>query len=203
MCACSATSVMSDSLQPHGPPGSSVHGIFQARILEWVAISPSSDKVWSEWSEQSEVAQSCPTLCDPMDCSLPGSPIYGIFQARVLEWLPVPSPIYLPTHGLLDCFHFIVITSNAWRYTCLFEPTEKMIKGELRYFQGESSFTEVLTVAPNFTVHTLIRMLILSWDLQMAEWCPPKDRSTVWPLGPVDIALFGKGWWGGAKMAEK
>ena len=44
-----------------------------------------------------------------------------------------------------------------------------MIKGELRYFQGESSFTEVLTVAPNFTVHTLIRMLILSWDLQMAE----------------------------------
>ena len=32
-----------------------------------------------------EVAQSCPTLCDPMDCSLPGSPIHGIFQARVLE----------------------------------------------------------------------------------------------------------------------
>ena len=35
---------------------------------------------------ESEVAQSCPTLCDPMDCSLPGSSIYGIFQARVLEW---------------------------------------------------------------------------------------------------------------------
>ena len=34
----------------------------------------------------SSVAQSCPTLCDPMDCSLPGSSIYGIFQARVLEW---------------------------------------------------------------------------------------------------------------------
>ena len=30
--------------------------------------------------------QSCPTLCDPMDCSLPGSSIHGIFQARVLEW---------------------------------------------------------------------------------------------------------------------
>ena len=33
----------------------------------------------------SEVAQSCPTLCNPMDCSLPGSPNHGILQARVLE----------------------------------------------------------------------------------------------------------------------
>ena len=35
---------------------------------------------------ESEVAQSCPTLSDPMDCSLPGSSAHGIFQARVLEW---------------------------------------------------------------------------------------------------------------------
>ena len=35
---------------------------------------------------ESEVAQSCRTLSDPMDCSLPGSSIHGIFQARVLEW---------------------------------------------------------------------------------------------------------------------
>ena len=35
---------------------------------------------------ESEVAQSCPTLCDRMDCSLPGSSVHGIFQARVLEW---------------------------------------------------------------------------------------------------------------------
>ena len=35
---------------------------------------------------ESEVVQSCPTLCDLMDCSLPGSSIHGIFQARVLEW---------------------------------------------------------------------------------------------------------------------
>ena len=35
---------------------------------------------------ESEVAQSCPTLSDPMDCRLPGSSIHGIFQARVLEW---------------------------------------------------------------------------------------------------------------------
>ena len=35
---------------------------------------------------ESEVAQSCPTLSDPVDCSLPGSSAHGIFQARVLEW---------------------------------------------------------------------------------------------------------------------
>ena len=35
---------------------------------------------------ESEVTQSCPTLSDPMDCSPPGSPVHGIFQARVLEW---------------------------------------------------------------------------------------------------------------------
>ena len=35
------------------------------------------------------VAQSCPTLCDPMDCSLSGSSVYGIFQARVLEWIAI------------------------------------------------------------------------------------------------------------------
>ena len=36
---------------------------------------------------ESEVAQSCPTLSDPMDCSLPGSSVHGIFQVRVLEWV--------------------------------------------------------------------------------------------------------------------
>ena len=35
---------------------------------------------------ESEIAQSCPTLSDPMDCNLPGSTVHGIFQARVLEW---------------------------------------------------------------------------------------------------------------------
>ena len=38
---------------------------------------------------ESEVAQSCPTLCDPMDCSLTGSSAHGIFQARVLEWCAI------------------------------------------------------------------------------------------------------------------
>ena len=42
----------------------------------------------NQYSEN-EVAQLCPTLCDPMDCSLPGSSVHGIFQARVLEWVAI------------------------------------------------------------------------------------------------------------------
>ena len=42
---------------------------------------------------ESEVAQSCPTLRDPMDCSLPGSSVHGIFQARVLEWGAIDEPV--------------------------------------------------------------------------------------------------------------
>ena len=51
-------------------------------------------------SEVKVVAQLCPTLCDPMDCSLSGSSVHGIFQARVLEGLPFPSPGDLPDPGI-------------------------------------------------------------------------------------------------------
>ena len=44
---------------------------------------------------ESEVAQSCPTLSDPMDCSPPGSSIHGIFQARVLEWGAIAFSVIL------------------------------------------------------------------------------------------------------------
>ena len=67
-------------------PGSSVHGISQARVLEWVAIA------FSEVSLAAAAAkslQSCPTLCDAIDGSPPGSPVPGICQARVLGWVAI------------------------------------------------------------------------------------------------------------------
>ena len=96
-------------------PGFSVHGIFQVRILVWVAIpfsrdlpnpgieptSPSSATLaggfftsgatWEtheKWYAAAAAAKSlqlCPTLCDPIDGSPPGSPVPGILQARTLE----------------------------------------------------------------------------------------------------------------------
>ena len=47
-----------------------------------------------------EVAQSCPTLWDPVDCSPPCSSVHGIFQARVLEWVAISSPEDLPDPGI-------------------------------------------------------------------------------------------------------
>ena len=45
-------------------------------------------------------AQSCPTLCDPMACSLPDSSVHGILQTRVLSGLPFPPPGHLPHPGI-------------------------------------------------------------------------------------------------------
>ena len=46
------------------------------------------------------VAKSCPTLCDPMDCSPPGFSVHGTFQARILEWNTFPSTGDLPDPGI-------------------------------------------------------------------------------------------------------
>ena len=64
-------------------PGSSIHGIFQARILEWVAMS------FSNAGMHAKSLQSWPTLCDPIDSSPPGSSVSGILQARILEWVTI------------------------------------------------------------------------------------------------------------------
>ena len=53
---------------------------------------------------ESEVAQSCPTLSSPMDCSLPGSSVHGIFQARVLEWGAIAFSDQRPMLLLLSHF---------------------------------------------------------------------------------------------------
>ena len=53
---------------------------------------------------ESEVRQWCPTLCDPMDCSLPGSSLHGIYQARVLEWVAISFPGDPPDPGIESGF---------------------------------------------------------------------------------------------------
>ena len=55
-----------------------------------------------------EVAQSCLTLSDPMDCSLPGSSVHGIFQARVLEWGAIAFSAY-PTAYLIYQYYLVML----------------------------------------------------------------------------------------------
>ena len=101
------------------PPGSSVHGILQARILEWVAIPFSrgssqgshpgieagaptlqedsllSDPPGEPRAPDVKLARSCLTLCNPMDYT-----VHGILQARIPEWLAIPfSRGFFPTQG--------------------------------------------------------------------------------------------------------
>ena len=61
---------------------------------------------------ESEVAQSCPTLHDPMVCSLPGSSVHGIFQARVLEWGAIAFSIILLIHISLKLQYLIKVYYN-------------------------------------------------------------------------------------------
>ena len=51
--------------------------------------------------------QLCPTLCDPMDCSPPGSSVHGILQARILEWVAMPSSRDLPDCGMEPVSHYV------------------------------------------------------------------------------------------------
>ena len=131
-------------------PGSSVHRIFQARILKWVAISSSRgssqsrDRTcvscigrqipyhWGTWEDQyththtyAKSLQLCPTLCNPMNYSLPVSSVHGILQARILEGVnfhallqgifpdPGIEPVSLTSPALTGGF----ITSATWEVT--------------------------------------------------------------------------------------
>ena len=67
-------------------PGFSVHGIFQARVLEWDAIAFSTKY---PAAAAAKLLQSCLTLCDPIDSCPPGSPVPGILQVRTLEWVAI------------------------------------------------------------------------------------------------------------------
>ena len=84
-CCCQVTSVMSDSVRPHRrqPPGSHPWdspgkntGVGCHFLLQCMEVK-----------SESEVAQPCLTLRDPMDCSPPGFSVHGVFQARVLKWV--------------------------------------------------------------------------------------------------------------------
>ena len=91
----------------HHPPQRQSHCFLQMKYkwLEWLEShwnkhygmlqkfwrnlwAQASDPQWVK-GKVSEVAQSCPTHCDPVDCSLPGSFLHGILQARILEWVAI------------------------------------------------------------------------------------------------------------------
>ena len=87
-------STLSDPMD-HSLPGSCVHGIFQARVLEWGASAFSLLSYERHVSLQSDsVVCACSVVSnslDPRDYSLPGFSVHGIFQARIVEWVAISS----------------------------------------------------------------------------------------------------------------
>ena len=103
-CYCWVTLVVSNSVWPHrwqptrlprpwDSPGKNT-GVGCHFLLQCMKVK-----------SQSEVAQLCPTLSDPMDCSLPGSSVHGIFQAGVLEWgaIDMAKPWFARSPGIWWC----------------------------------------------------------------------------------------------------
>ena len=111
MHACQVASDVSDSERPHrwqptrllprpwDSPGKNT-GVGCHFLLQCMKVK-----------NESEVAQSCPTLSDLMDCSLPGSSIHGIFQARVLEWGVIAASKNIYNIGHLICYVYTRIGS--------------------------------------------------------------------------------------------
>ena len=136
---------MSDSVRPHrqqptrlprpwDSPGKNAgvgcHFLFQCM------------KVKSE----SEVTQSCPTICDSMDCSLPGSSAHGIFQARVLEWGTIAFSGENVRQKIicikLNCLHLKTSSLFSLMNSCLFS----LKIPNLRIFSSMKSLITFLTI---------------------------------------------------------
>ena len=85
--AAKSLSVVSDSVRTYRRQPTSLPRPWDSpgKNMEWVAISFSNSGKW-KMKVKMKAAQSCLNFSDPMDCSLPGSSVQGIFQARVLEW---------------------------------------------------------------------------------------------------------------------
>ena len=157
--ACWVTSVVSNSVQPHrrqptrlpclwDSPGKNI-GMGCHFLLQCMKVK-----------SESEVAQSCLTPSDPMDCSLPGSSVHGLFQARVLEWGAIAfsinwslwktkslhffSPVFgsqsLPSHLSLRAFfsHSLKQTPAAY---LLINPAIKGFLYPFSVFPAESFFS--------------------------------------------------------------
>ena len=126
-CCCQVTSVVSDSVRPQrrhptrlphpwDSPGKNT-GVGCHFLLQCMKVK-----------SESEVAQSCLTLSNPVDCSLPGSSIHGIFQARVLKWGAIAVSLHGPA---IKPFSAPNSKGSVWPY--YLPGTQTFIKG-MKYF---------------------------------------------------------------------
>ena len=138
-----------------------VHGVAKSRtrlsdwtVLNWtewvqlevIPLIAMWESIWEIWitkrllsflirDSNVKVTQSCLILCDPMDCSLPGSTVHGILQARILEWAAVPFSRDLPNPGTEHRSPTLKVDSL---------PSEHQGSPETRIAIHKSSYTKIL-----------------------------------------------------------
>ena len=147
-------------------PGYSVHGILQARILQWVSMPSSRGYSWPRdqthcllsliywqarslpletiWSSNSTAAaaaakslQLCPTLCDPIDGIPPGSPIPGILQARTLEWVAISFSNAWKWKMKVKSLSSVQLLATPW--TAAYQAPPSMCFSRQEYWSGVPS----------------------------------------------------------------
>ena len=149
---------MSDSVRPHrrqptrlrhpwDSPGKNT-GVDCHFLLQCMKVKSERD-----------VSQSCPTLSDPMDYSLPGSSVHGIFQARVLEWGAI-------VHSLLLLSHFSHVWLFATPWTAAYQPPPPMGFSRQEYWSGvplpsPNPWAELPVFYSNFPVSILYMVVYI------------------------------------------
>ena len=149
-------------------------------LYVWLIFSCAYAVKWSE------VAQSCPTLCNSIDCSLSGSSVHGIFQARVLEWIAISLHFIYPyicwqVLSLRPCSGYckqcccehwgVYILSNSG-FLCLYAwvRLKDHMVAYFNFFKGNSILFSILAVLPTvskvfffLSLHTLQHLLFVDF----------------------------------------
>ena len=115
------------------------------------------------------VAQSCPTLCDPMDCSPPGSSVHGIFQARILEW--VATSFFRESSQTRNQTHVSCFAGESLPLCHLGSPVSGVQHSNsvmhacvLCRFSCVQLFATLSTSSlPGSSVHGILQVIILEW----------------------------------------
>ena len=139
---------------------------------------------------ESEVTQSCPTLCDPMDCNLPGFSVHGILQARVLEWAAISLGRYIQDlvkreHVLkhrLGRRALLVVKRRQLRFQCFCQSGEtrelRFIKNFWKYLAMKAcsaSFLRAQSISSRLLPSVLFRVYgqsatAMANDLILVNW---------------------------------
>ena len=114
----------------------------------------------SEWVSEwvSEVTQSCPTLCDPMDCSPQSSSVHGILQARVLEWVAISF-----SRGSSRPRDWTQVSCIAGRRFNLWATREALIEAKLVLYYQAPNRTTVIIYGIYWNKNTFLRFLSFTY----------------------------------------